>query len=164
MTLHTMNHILTLQPGQMTLADLRTVWQQPVRVQLSDDAQAGIAASAAAIHAIVQKGDAAYGINTGFGKLAKTRIPDEQLELLQRNLIRKMLEAQIKLPDAIWGRLNLAWAGFFIAMGLLNLYVAYNFSEEAWVNFKMFGGMGLMLAFVLAQGFYLSRHMEEETH
>lgn len=84
--------------------------------------------------------------------------------LLQRNLIRKMLEAQIKLPDPVWGRLNLAWAGFFIAMGLLNLYVAYNFSEEAWVNFKMFGGMGLMLAFVLAQGFYLSRHMEEETN
>ena len=84
--------------------------------------------------------------------------------LLQRNLIRKMLEGQIKLPDAVWSRLNLAWAGFFIAMGLLNLYVAYSFSEEAWVNFKMFGGMGLMLAFVLAQGFYLSRHMEEETN
>ena len=82
-----MTQTLTLQPGQMTLADLRTVWQQAVRVQLSDDAQAGIAASAAAIHAIVQKGDAAYGINTGFGKLAKTRIPDDQLELLQRNLI-----------------------------------------------------------------------------
>ena len=84
--------------------------------------------------------------------------------LLQRNLIRKMLEAQIKLPDPVWSRLNLAWAGFFTAMGLLNLYVAYNFSEEAWVNFKMFGGMGLMLAFVLAQSFYLSRHMEEETN
>ncbi|MDI3513954.1 MAG: septation protein A [Gammaproteobacteria bacterium] len=84
--------------------------------------------------------------------------------LLQRNLIRKMLEAQIKLPEPIWSRLNLAWAGFFIAMGLLNLYVAYNFSEETWVNFKMFGGMGLMLAFVLAQGFYLSRHMEEENN
>jgi histidine ammonia-lyase len=82
-----MTHTLTLHPGQMTLADLRTVWQQAVRVQLSDDAQTGIAASAAAIHAIVQKGDAAYGINTGFGKLAKTRIPDDQLELLQRNLI-----------------------------------------------------------------------------
>ncbi|EWS57357.1 histidine ammonia-lyase [Hydrogenophaga sp. T4] len=54
-----MTHTLTLQPGQMTLADLRTVWQQAVRVQLSDDAQAGIAASAAAIHAIVHKGDAA---------------------------------------------------------------------------------------------------------
>jgi histidine ammonia-lyase len=82
-----MTHTLTLQPGQMTLADLRTVWQQPVAVQLDASAHAGIAASAAAIHAIVAKGDAAYGINTGFGKLAKTRIPDDQLELLQRNLI-----------------------------------------------------------------------------
>lgn len=84
--------------------------------------------------------------------------------ILKRNLIRKMLEAQIQLPDQVWGRLNAAWACFFVAMGLLNLYVAYNFSEEAWVNFKMFGGLGLMLAFVLAQGFYLSRHMEEETN
>ncbi|MFP8777121.1 histidine ammonia-lyase [Hydrogenophaga sp. RWCD_12] len=82
-----MKHTLTLHPGQMTLADLRTVWQQPVTVALTDDARAAIDASAAAIHAIVAKGDAAYGINTGFGKLAKTRIPDAQLEQLQRNLI-----------------------------------------------------------------------------
>ncbi|WP_341644745.1 septation protein A [Thauera sp. SDU_THAU2] len=82
--------------------------------------------------------------------------------LFKRNLIRKMLEAQIQLPDEVWTRLNLAWAGFFVGMGLLNLYVAYSFSEEAWVNFKLFGGMGLMLAFVLGQGFYLSRHIEEE--
>ena len=82
--------------------------------------------------------------------------------LLKRNLIRKALEAQVALPELIWGRLNLAWAGFFVAMGVLNIYVAYNFSEEAWVNFKLFGGMGLMFAFVLAQGFYLSRHLEEE--
>ena len=75
-----------------------------------------------------------------------------------------MLEAQIQLPEPVWGRLNLAWAGFFISMGLLNLYVAYSFSEEAWVNFKLFGGMGLMFAFVLAQGFYLSRHLEEENN
>ncbi|MCK2094796.1 septation protein A [Thauera aromatica] len=84
--------------------------------------------------------------------------------LLHRNLIRNMLEAQIRLPDPVWGRLNLAWAGFFIAMGLLNLYVAYNFSEETWVDFKLFGGIGLMLAFVLGQGFYLSRHLEEESN
>ncbi len=84
--------------------------------------------------------------------------------LFRRNLIRKMLEAQIQLPDPVWGRLNLAWAGFFISMGLLNLYVAYSFSEEAWVNCKLFGGMGLMFAFVLAQGFYLSRHLEEESN
>ena len=78
---------LTLIPGQLTLADLRAVWQAPVRVTLHDSAHADIAASAAAIERIVAQGDAAYGINTGFGKLAKTRIPDEQLELLQRNLI-----------------------------------------------------------------------------
>lgn len=83
--------------------------------------------------------------------------------VFRRNLIRKMLEAQIQLPERVWGRLNAAWAAFFVAMGGLNLYVAYNFSEEAWVNFKLFGGMGLMLAFVLAQGFYLSRHIHEET-
>lgn len=82
--------------------------------------------------------------------------------LFRQNLIRRMLEAQIKLPDAVWERLNLAWAGFFAIMGALNLYVAYSFSEEFWVNFKLFGGTGLMLAFVLAQGFYLSRHLEEE--
>jgi intracellular septation protein len=84
--------------------------------------------------------------------------------IVRKNLIRKMLEAQIQLPDEVWGRLNLAWAGFFIGMGLLNLYVAYTFSEEAWVNFKLFGGMGLMLAFVLGQGFYLSRYLEEEAN
>ncbi len=82
--------------------------------------------------------------------------------VLKRNLIRKALEAQVALPDVIWGRLNLAWAGFFIAMGVLNIYVAYTFSEETWVNFKLFGGTGLMFAFVLGQGFYLSRHLEEE--
>ena len=82
--------------------------------------------------------------------------------LLKRNLIRNMLEAQIQLPEPVWARLNLAWAVFFAGMGVLNLYVAYNFSEEAWVNFKLFGGMGLMLAFVLGQGFYLSKHMQED--
>jgi len=82
----------------------------------------------------------------------------------RRNLIRAMLEAQIRLPDPVWGRLNLAWAVFFIAMGLINLYVAYTFSEDVWVDFKLFGATGLMLAFVLAQGYYLSRHIEEEAN
>jgi intracellular septation protein len=81
---------------------------------------------------------------------------------LRKNLIRTMLEAQMKLPEPLWSPLNLAWAGFFAVMGCLNLLVAYNFSEETWVNFKLFGGMGLMLVFVLAQGMLLSRYIEEE--
>lgn len=79
-----------------------------------------------------------------------------------RNLIRSAMGGQITLPDPVWAQLNLAWAGFFAVMGVLNLWVAYQFSEETWVNFKLFGGTGLMLAFVLAQGFFLSRHLEED--
>ena len=62
-----------------------------------------------------------------------------------------------------WLRLNTAWVAFFFSMGVLNLYVAYNYSEQTWVNFKLFGFLGLTLAFMLAQGFYLARHMETDT-
>ena len=78
---------LTLKPGQFSLSDLRSLWQAHRSLALASEAYAGINASSELIQKIVAKGDAAYGINTGFGKLAKTRIPDEQLELLQRNLI-----------------------------------------------------------------------------
>lgn len=81
--------------------------------------------------------------------------------LFGRNLIRKALEEQVKLPDAIWGRLNLAWVFFLAGMGALNIFVAYHFSEAIWVNFKLFGSMGLMLLFVLGQALFLSRHIEE---
>ena len=84
--------------------------------------------------------------------------------VLKKNLIRKMLEAQMKLPEPIWGTLNLVWAGFFGLMGVLNLFIAYNFSEDTWVNFKLFGGMGLMIVFVLVQGMLLSRYIEEESN
>lgn len=78
-----------------------------------------------------------------------------------RNLIRMMMEGQIKLPDAVWARLNGLWAGFFAFMALANSFVAARFSTETWVNFKMFGTLGLMLVFILAQGLYLARHMKE---
>jgi intracellular septation protein len=55
-----------------------------------------------------------------------------------------------------------AWGIFFIFKGTLNLWVAYNFSTETWVNFKLFGGMGLMLAFVIAQAVWITRHLPEE--
>lgn len=81
---------------------------------------------------------------------------------MKKNAIKAMLGEQMKLPDAVWERLNLAWIGFFLVMGVLNLVVAFNFSTDTWVNFKLFGGMGLMFAFVLAQGAMLSKYMEEE--
>jgi intracellular septation protein len=80
-----------------------------------------------------------------------------------KNLLRTMLGKELVLPDLIWQRLNFAWVGFFGLMGLINLWVAYNFSTEAWVNFKLFGATGLMLVFMVAQGFYVSRHLPVET-
>ncbi|HZO04730.1 MAG TPA: septation protein A [Burkholderiales bacterium] len=80
----------------------------------------------------------------------------------RRNLIRVMLSEQVQLPDTIWARLNWSWIAFFAFMGALNLYVAYNYSTDHWVNFKLFGGMGLMLLFVLAQALVLSRFIDEK--
>ena len=81
----------------------------------------------------------------------------------RKNLIRALMQEQISLPDAMWQRLNLAWIGFFVFMGIANLAVAFafGFSTDAWVNFKLFGGMGLMLVFALLQGLMLSKYMDE---
>lgn len=78
----------------------------------------------------------------------------------KKNLMRSMLGAQIQLPDAIWNRLNTAWALFFAAVGCVNLYVAYNWPTETWVTFKVFGIFGLLIAFVILQSIYLGRHMK----
>ena len=82
--------------------------------------------------------------------------------LFERNLIRVMMEKNVVLPDAVWSRLNLGWAAFFTLMGIANLWVAMHYSTDAWVTFKMFGSLGLMLVFVIAQTIYLSRHIKEE--
>ena len=82
-----MKNSLTLQPGRMTLADLRAIWRDAPSLALAPSAYEAINTSAATIHKIVERGAPAYGINTGFGKLAKTHIPNDQLEELQRNLI-----------------------------------------------------------------------------
>lgn len=78
-----------------------------------------------------------------------------------KNLIRLMMEKQITLPDAVWQRLSLSWAVFFGTMGLVNLYVAYNFSTAAWVNFKLFGFTGLMIAFIIGQSLFLSKYVKD---
>lgn len=81
--------------------------------------------------------------------------------LFGKNLLRTLLGEQIQLPAPVWHRLNFAWIAFFATMGLLNLWVAYTFSTSVWVNFKLFGGLGLMLAFTIAQGLYLNRYIED---
>lgn len=82
--------------------------------------------------------------------------------VFRRNLIRKLMEEQVSLPDRVWGQLNASWIGFFALMGAANLIVAYNFPTDTWVNFKLFGGMGLMLAFVVAQSLLLAKYIEEK--
>ena len=82
--------------------------------------------------------------------------------VFNKNLISAMMKGQVKLPSPVWRRLNWSWVLFFVSMGVLNLYVAFNYSESTWVNFKLFGFMGLMLVFIVLQGILLSKHMVEE--
>lgn len=78
-----------------------------------------------------------------------------------RNVIRSLMAGKMELPDAAWSRLNASWGGFFAFMGLANLLVAFNFSTDAWVNFKLFGSLGLMLAFVIGQSMMLTRYLDK---
>ncbi len=80
----------------------------------------------------------------------------------RKNLIRSMMEKQVSAPEVIWKKLLIGWISFFVVMGILNLYVAYGFSTDIWVNFKLFGGIGLMIAFVIAQAILLAPHMKEK--
>ena len=83
------------------------------------------------------------------------------LVLFKKNFIKSLMGAQMQLPGSVWNTLNWAWTGFFAVMGVLNLWVAFNFDTDTWVNFKMFGGIGLMLAFVVGQALYLGRYLKE---
>ena len=80
----------------------------------------------------------------------------------KKNFLKSLMGSQLQLPDAAWRVTTWSWTAFFAVMGLVNLWVAYNFDTDTWVNFKLFGGMGLMLLFVLAQALYLGRYMKTE--
>ncbi len=97
--------------------------------------------------------------------------------LFRRNMMRAVMGGQMELPDRVWSAVNWSWAAFFLFMGVANLYVAFSFSrdwcadvadmaaretcaENMWVNFKLFGGTGLMLVFVIAQAILLARHIQ----
>jgi intracellular septation protein len=82
--------------------------------------------------------------------------------ILGRKMLMQMMGGQIEAPDFVWKQLGWAWVLFFAGMGVLNLWVAYHFPTETWVNFKMWGSLGLTLVFTLIQGLYLGRHMKPE--
>lgn len=77
-----------------------------------------------------------------------------------KTLAERALSSQISLPHPIWNRLNLSWALFFLLLGCVNAYVIYHYTTAQWVNFKFYGVLGATLVFVIAQGVYLSRHVE----
>jgi intracellular septation protein len=80
-----------------------------------------------------------------------------------KSLLERMMAEHIQLPTEVWFRLNISWVLFFIGSGLANLYVAFNFDEATWVNFKLFGLLGLTIVFIIGQSIYLSKHAVEIT-
>lgn len=83
----------------------------------------------------------------------------------KKNLMRKVMESQIKLPDTVWNTLNYAWALFFVFLGLLNLFVAFvvfKADTAAWVSFKLFGITGIFIVFIIGQTMFLSKYIKED--
>ncbi|KTD19493.1 septation protein A [Legionella israelensis] len=81
----------------------------------------------------------------------------------KKPVIQRMMENNISMPNKIWKRINLAWALFFLLMGIANLYVAYFYDTNVWVNFKLFGGIGFTLIFVFIQAIYLTKHIDDKS-
>ncbi len=80
---------------------------------------------------------------------------------MQQPLIQKMLGKELQLPAAAWRRLNIAWALFFLACGLANIYVAFWLSQDTWMNFKVFGLSALTLVFTALSGVYIWRQVPQ---
>ena len=82
--------------------------------------------------------------------------------LFKKNALKSMMGKEIQLPNIVWQRLIIIWVVFLVFMGIVNIVVAYTFSQEFWVNYKLFGSMALMFLFILGQGVYLSRYLSQE--
>jgi len=80
----------------------------------------------------------------------------------RKNLLKTLMGAQLQMPEPGWRAMNRSWIAFFAVMGVLNLWVAYEFDTDTWVSFKLFGGLGLMALFVVAQALYLGRYVKDE--
>jgi intracellular septation protein len=82
--------------------------------------------------------------------------------VFRKNLLKSLMGAQMTLPESAWRALSWSWTAFFAAMGVINLWVAFHYDLDTWVNFKLFGGLGLMVLFVIGQAVYLSKYMKTE--
>ena len=80
----------------------------------------------------------------------------------EKPIIERMMGHALTVDRPIWNKLNIAWVVFFIISGLANIYVAFNYDEDTWVNFKLFGLMGMTFVFVIGQAFFLAKYMPEE--
>ena len=76
--------------------------------------------------------------------------------------MRSIMEKQISLPDAVWSKVNLAWAALFTVLGFLNIYVATHYSQNTWVNFKLFGVTGIMFTFIIVQTLMISKYLPKD--
>jgi intracellular septation protein len=85
-----------------------------------------------------------------------------QYILGKKTVVERLMGSAVTLTSQQWISLNRAWIGFFVASGVINLWVAYSFSENTWVNFKLFGMLGLTLVFVVLQGIWMSRVAKED--
>jgi intracellular septation protein len=83
-------------------------------------------------------------------------------QLVRKNLLKSVMGSQLDLPEEAWRVMTWSWIAFFALMGVINLWVAFNFDTNTWVNYKLFGGMGLMVVFILGQAVYLSKHVKAE--
>ncbi|BAV33350.1 septation protein A [Sulfuricaulis limicola] len=88
----------------------------------------------------------------------------------RKTIVERMMSAQIALPANVWKRLNLSWGIFFAVLGAVNIYVAFYYRldldaqtrQDIWVNFKVFGLLGITLLFVVVQAFFMARHMQDK--
>ncbi|MDH4376838.1 MAG: septation protein A [Ramlibacter sp.] len=80
----------------------------------------------------------------------------------RRNLIKSLIGDKVRMAEPAWTAMRRSWTVFFLFMGVLNLWVAYNFDTATWVDFKLFGGLGLMAVFVIGQSLWLGKHIESD--
>ena len=80
-----------------------------------------------------------------------------------KRMMQSVSTEEFNLPDKVWTQLNFAWVAYFLFAGMTNIYVAYNYAEATWVNFKMFGLLGMTLVFLIGQSIWMSRFMPDDT-